>query len=90
MTPSKQIKPAREWKGYTLEQIAYERVVTWARIEIEKEAATTNYDRLRQGNVGMSSSLFSRLTGALYYADYIVILVKLYRYISPLLRKRKK
>lgn len=88
MTPVKYTE--KEWKGYTLEQLDYERAVALARIEVEKEIAAINYSRVSQGNVGMPMSLFSRLTSALSYADYFVILVQLYRHISPLFKKKKK
>ena len=46
--------------------------------------------RVKQGNFGMASGLFTRLMGALNYADYIVLLMQLYRHLSPLFKKKKK
>lgn len=90
MVPAKQNKSPREWKGYTFEQLVYERAVALARIEVEKEITAINYDRVKQGNFGMASGLFSRVMGALNYADYFVIIMQLYRHISPLFKKKKK
>ncbi len=90
MTPAKQTKASREWKGYTFEQLVYERAVALARIEVEKEVTAISYDRVKQGNFGMASGLFTRLMGALNYADYIVLLMQLYRHLSPLFKKKKK
>lgn len=90
MTPAKQTNTKGEWKGYSFEQLVYERAVALARIEVEKEVATISFDRVRQGNIGLSSNMFTRLMSALNYADYLVLFMQLYRHISPLFRKKKK
>lgn len=90
MTMPTQLPGDKKWKGYTLEQLSYERTVALARIEVEKEVATVNYGLARKGNFGLTASLFSRITNVLTYTDYIVIAVQLYRSLSPLFKKKKK
>ncbi len=76
------------WGGYTLEQIAYERALTLARLEVEKDRLAQRSDRMRAGNFSMSPSIFSRLLSALNYVDYAVIATQLYRKLSPLFKKK--
>lgn len=91
MTMPKQILPGdKKWDGYTLEELSYARTLALARIEVEKEVATVNYDRARKGNLGLSASLFTRITNVLTYTDYVVMAIQLYRSISPLFKKKKK
>lgn len=79
---------AREqaWSGYTLDRLNYEKVVTLAAIEIEKERVGRELSRLRQGNFKMARGIFSRLTGIFSYTDYIVLAVKLWKRLAPAFR----
>lgn len=74
-----------EWEGYTMDRLVYERAVTLARIELEKERIVIEGNRVRQGNLFFNKSTFSRLMGMINYADFLVIGVKLWRRIAPLL-----
>lgn len=78
-----------QWAGYTFDQLAYERAVALARIEIEKDVTVMNFERVRQGNMTMSSGLFSRLLRTFSYADYLVLIVQFIRHVGPLFRKKK-
>lgn len=79
-----------KWSGFTLNQLRRERAVTLALIEVEKERANIDYDRARHGNFGLPGSIFTRVLGALNYADYLVLAVQLYRRISPIFSKKEK
>lgn len=81
-------KKPDEWQGYTLEQIAYERAVALARIEIQKNRMDTGTQRMRAGNFSLGSAMFSKILSALSYVDYAVIAIQLYRRIAPLFRKK--
>lgn len=81
-------KPSN-WGGYTFDELAVERAVTLARIELEKERVLIQSDRLRKGNFALSSGFFGRLMSMVNYADIFVIGVKLWRTISPIFRRRR-
>lgn len=81
---------SREWQGYTYEQLVYERALALARIEMEKERASAESERVRRGNFMLSRSLFSRLVSALSYADFLVIGVRMWRKLAPLFSKKSK
>ena len=78
------------WSGYSIDDIEYERALTLARIQVEKERMGYAVGRVREGNVMLSGSVFSRLLGALNYADYFVLLMQLYKKLSPLFRHKKQ
>lgn len=77
------------WRGYTLDELRYERVIALTRIEIEKakflDAAETTRDSLPIiGHTPIGSLLQS--IGKL---EYLILLVKLYRKLAPLFKKKK-
>lgn len=78
-----------QWKGYTFDQLIYERAVQIARIEFEKERVSINAERLREGNFAMQHGMFSKIMRTLSYADYLVIVMQLWRRVSPLFSKKK-
>lgn len=78
------------WKGFTLNEMRRERAVALALIEVEKERASIDYERARHGNFGLPGSIFTRLLGALSYADYLVLGVQLFRRLSPIFSKKDK
>lgn len=73
-----------------MDRLVYERAVTLARIELEKERIVIEGNRVRRGNLVFSKSTFSRMLGMLNYADYLVLGVKLWQRVAPLLRHNKK
>lgn len=78
------------WGGYTMDRLIYERAVTLAHIELEKERLAIDSERVRRGNILLSRSTFSRVLGMLNYADYLVIAVKLWQKLSPVFHKKQK
>ncbi len=78
-----------QWQGYTMDRLVYERAVTLARIELEKERIVIEGNRVRRGNLVFSKSTFSRMLGMLNYADYLVLGVKLWQRVAPLFRRGK-
>ena len=73
-----------------MDRLVYERAVTLARIELEKERIVIEGNRVRRGNLVFSKSTFSRMLGMLNYADYLVLGIKLWQRVAPLLRHNKK
>lgn len=82
--------PDTRWKGYTLEEMTYLRATALIRIEVEKERISHEYSRLSSGNLLLSKSLFSRIVGMMSYADFIVLGIKLWRRVAPLVSKKRK
>jgi hypothetical protein len=81
---------SNDWKGYTLDELAYMRAMTLARREIERHRLGMEFDRARQGNVMLSKGLFSKMVSLVSFTDMIVIGVKLWRSISPLFSRKKR
>ena len=83
-------KPQTEWSGYTMDDIAYQRVLTYARIEMTKERMAMDAERIKKGNVLLSGSWFKRLMKAIDYTDVFVIGFSLWRKLSPIFSRKKK
>lgn len=78
------------WRGYSLEELQYERVITLARIEIEKSklADAAECTRSELPIIGSSSSLSTALR-SISKLEYLLIAIKLFRKIAPLFKKKK-
>lgn len=86
-----------EWRGYTLDEIRYRRVLVGARMEIEKYKLSTYYRDFKErnpffggsGESGRSRGIFSRIMGAFTYTEYAIMAFKLFRRVIPLFRRKK-
>lgn len=80
-----------EWSGYTLDQIRMRRALVGARMEIQKFKLTSQLTALKEKTpvFGNSSSLFSRITGALSFAEYAVIAIRVFKFTKGLFRKKR-
>lgn len=78
------------WKGYTLDELRYRRALVEARTEIEKYRLSAMAGQLkeRSGFFG-SNSLFSRVAGAISYAEYAILAYRMARKVIPLFRRKK-
>lgn len=83
--------PDPQWKGLTLDEIRMRRALVQARMEIQKYRLGTQLESVRERTplFGGSSSLFSRLTGALSFAEYAFLAVRLFRMVAPIFRSKK-
>ena len=79
-----------EWEGYTSEELAYQRVLTLARIEMCKERIAMDVKHVKNGNVLLSGSWFSRIMKLVDFTDVFVIGFTLFRKLGPLFRRKKK
>lgn len=86
------IKPLtdRKWRGYTFEELQDQRILTDARITIQKNLLEDRFRALRPG--GNTGSTTRKVFSALGYLDYIMLGAALFRKIRPWLRfiRRKK
>lgn len=83
--------PDNGWKGLTLDEIRMRRALVQARMEIQKYHLQTHLEGMRERTplFGGSSSLFSRITGALSCAEYAFLAVRLFRMVAPIFRNKK-
>lgn len=83
---------AENWNGYSLDELRYQRAVTMARIEIEKEKLAVGIDDLRQGIpfVGGGRGLLSKIAGSLNYIDYAMLAFRAFRSASKLFRSLRR
>lgn len=83
--------PDSDWAGLTLDEIRMRRALVQARMEIQKYKLNAQIEGMRERTplFGGSSSLFSRLTGALSFAEYAFLAVRLFRMVSPIFKKKK-
>ncbi len=60
-------------------------------MEIQKYHLQTHLEGMRERTplFGGSSSLFSRITGALSFAEYAFLAVRLFRMVAPIFRNKK-
>lgn len=77
------------WNGYTMAELEYQRALTLAKMEIQKEHFNENVERIRMGNFNMTPANFTRALGVLNYMDYIIMALRTIRRISTLFKKKK-
>ena len=84
-----QVKP---WKGYTLEEIRYQRVLTLARIEMEKVKLMSAYQNVMHGEKShkAATGIMGRMFGALNYFDYGIIAYRLGRQVFKTVGRLRK
>lgn len=87
---AKNKRTSNEWDGYTMDDIAYQRALTLARIEMTKERMMTDIDHIKKGNIFLSGSWFKRIMQMVNYTDIMVIGLTLWRKFMPLFSRRKK
>ncbi len=78
-----------EWRGYSLDELRYERVIALTRIQIEKakflDAAETTKEAMPL--IGHSSAM--GLFKSISRLEYLFLAIKLYRKLSPMFKKKK-
>ncbi len=81
-----------EWKGMTLDEIRYARVINEMRILMSKERLSGSTQNLVNGNIfsSRSRSMVGRMLGALSWLDYGLIAIRLTSKFSNILRHKRK
>lgn len=83
MNSEKENKPAvrhhdPEWKGYTIDELRYQKAFALARVEIQKEKMAIAASQLKEGMPGVKAhGIYGKLLGSLNYLDYVIIAYKL-------------
>ena len=83
--------PVVDWSGLTLDEIRMRRALVQARMEIQKYKLDSQLTSVREQTpiIGGRSSLLSRLTGAVSFAEYAYLAFKLVRLVKPIFRKKR-
>lgn len=80
-----------DWSGYTLDEMRYQRAVTLARLEVQKEKLKIGTAEMRNGAGQFGSTgIAGKIMGSLNYLDYIILAFKATRMISKALRSLKR
>lgn len=79
---------SENWNGYTLDELRYQRALTSARLEIEKEKLMQGINSMRSGLPSFSSgnSILAKIAGSLNYIDYAVLAFRLFKTVSKAVR----
>lgn len=78
-----------DWGGYTLDDLRYQRAVTLARMEVEKEKLMLGVDEVKSGMPGAGGSgIMGKIVGSLSYIDYIVLAFRLTRSLSRAFKRK--
>ncbi len=78
------------WRGYTLDELRFRRVLAMTRLELQKESLAQQVDNLRQGRAtDGSTSWMTKVMGAFNYFDYAVLAFTVGRKVLHVFRRRK-
>lgn len=76
-----------DWKGYSIDELRYQRAYTLARLEIQKEKITSSFSRFYSSSSGgFGNGLIKKITGSLNYVDYALLAYKIGNRIYKLFR----
>ncbi|MDE6177011.1 MAG: hypothetical protein K2F71_05650 [Paramuribaculum sp.] len=69
-----------EWRGYTIDELRYQRALTSARLEIQKERLLNQVNTIR-GSFGMleGRGIMGKMLRSLNYIDYAVLAFQAFR-----------
>lgn len=74
------------WKGYTLDELRYQRALVAARVEIQKERLVVQSDKLRNA-MSSPTGVWGRIFSSINYVDYAVLAFQLISRTTRTLRK---
>ena len=72
-----------QWKGYTLDELRYQRALVSARVEIQKERIVAEVEKIREGaGFTGSGSIWGRMFSSLSYVEYAILAYRLINRLS--------
>ncbi len=78
------------WKGMTLREIQMRRIVVQTRMEIEKYRMGAGVDNVRRKAPFIGThGVVGRVAGVFTFAEYAMLAFKIFKWVSPLFRKRR-
>lgn len=81
---------ATPWRGYTLDEIRYQRVLALASIEIEKQAMAASASNAKEQLPFVGENRGRGLMKILTYIEYGVIAVKLWKRFRSIFKKSRR
>lgn len=83
------------WKGYSFDELRYQRALTTIKCEMEKEKLLATVATVKKGGLsifskGKSHGLVNKMLGALDFADYSFLAFKVGRKFYKLFSRRRK
>lgn len=79
-----------DWKGYTLEELRFQRAVNSARLEIQKERIATQFNELQTSTGIGGSGWIGRIFSSFSYLEYGVLAFRLVSRAISTFKKFKK
>lgn len=78
------------WRGYTLDELRFRRVLSLTRLELQRESVEQQFDNLRKGrSADGTAGWMSKMLGAFNYFDYAVFAFTIGRKILRAFRRSK-
>lgn len=78
----------KEWKGYTLDELKFRRLLSMTKLEIEKNSIAQHFDNMRAGRLAKGQGWLTKVTGALNYLDYAAIGFTVVRKLIRIFKKK--
>lgn len=80
-----------EWQGYTIDELRYQRALTSARLEIQKERLLNQYAAIR-GNFGSlkPTGIYGKIFNSLSFIDYGVLAFRTIRRVTGIIRSFRR
>lgn len=88
----KQLPHSHEnWRGYTMDEMMYQKAFLLARMEVSKSRLLSQASEFKSGFPGVrGGSIWSRILSGLSYVDYIIIAFKLGSKVARLVRALRR
>lgn len=78
----------KNWQGHTLEELRQRMFHNGVRLGVAGRHMSADFHTMRNGKFWMRKSTYKAIFTAFSYADIIVLGIRAYRKIAPLLRKQ--
>lgn len=78
-----------EWRGYTLDELQEQQIITDARIMMQKKALVKKVDSLKSNAAGDTAAM-KKMSTVVTYIDYFMFAVSLFRKIIPYISRWRK
>ena len=82
------MKENSQWRGYTLDEIRFQRMLTIMRIEIRRQDMIKQVEPYTSGN-RIAGTLFGRIAGALNFMDYAMLAITVGRRLYSIFHRKK-
>lgn len=80
------------WKGYTIEELQYQRAYTAARLEIQRQRLILNYNNFTKSMNPMAEKggVVSKVFGAFTWIDYGFLAYRIFKTATGLFRRKRR